>query len=85
MDAKQCQRTQYGDKEAPLIRNTQPEPTEAISVPAIAGPIILAALNDVEFSATAFARSASPTSSATKVWRAGESNAVTQPSRNANT
>ena len=53
-------------KEAPLIRNTQPEPTEAISVPAIAGPIILAALNEVEFRATAFARSVSPTSSADK-------------------
>jgi hypothetical protein len=35
-------------------------------------------------SATAFERSASPTSSEKKVWRAGASNAVTHPSRNAN-
>ena len=59
-----------------MIRNTQPEPTAAMRRPAIAGPIIRAALNEVEFSATAFDRSASPTSSETKVCRAGESNAV---------
>ena len=51
----------------------------------MAGPTIRAALNEVEFSATAFDRSFSSTRSETKVWRAGESKAVTQPSRNANT
>ena len=71
--------------ERALIRNTHPVPTPAIRTPAMAGPIMRAALNDVEFSATAFGRSPSPTSSATKVCRAGESNAAAQPSRNANT
>ncbi len=50
-----------------LIRNTQPVPTAAIMKPATAGPIMRAALNDVEFSPTAFERSSSPTSSATNV------------------
>jgi len=68
-----------------LIRNTQPDPTEAISRPAMAGPTIRAALNEVEFSATAFERLSSPTNSATKVWRAGASKAVTQPCSSAST
>ena len=67
------------------MRNTHPVPTVAMRTPATAGPINRAALNDVEFSATALERSASPTRSDTNVWRAGESNAVTHPSRNANT
>jgi hypothetical protein len=67
-----------------LIKNTHPEPTAAIRRPAVAGPTIRAALNEVEFRATAFDKSASPTSSDTKLWRAGASNAVTQPNRNAN-
>ena len=71
--------------DAPLNRNAQPVPTEAMTRPATAGPIIRAALNEVEFSAIAFDRSASPTSSATKVWRTGASNAAAQPNRNANT
>jgi hypothetical protein len=48
--------------DAALIRKTQPEPTAAIKTPAAAGPINLAALNDVEFRATAFGKSASLTS-----------------------
>ena len=71
--------------EPALMRKTQPEPTAAIRRPAIAGPIIRAALNDVELSPTALERSASSTSSETNVCRAGESKAETQPSRNANT
>ena len=51
----------------------------------MAGPIMRAALNDVELSATALESRRSETSSATKVWRAGASNAVTHPSRNAKT
>ena len=51
----------------------------------MAGPIIRAALNEVELSATALDTSASTTRSDTNVWRAGASNAVTHPSRNANT
>ena len=58
-------------------------PTTEISPPAIAGPIIRAALNDVELSATALDNPASPTSSETKVWRIGVSNAVAQPRRKA--
>ncbi len=67
-----------------LMRNTHPVPTAAIMNPAMAGPIMRAALNEVEFRPTAFARSSSPTSSATKVCRAVESNALTHPKRNAN-
>jgi hypothetical protein len=48
-----------------LIKNAPPEPTAAMIKPAAAGPIIRAALNEVEFSPTAFDRSASPTSSET--------------------
>ena len=71
-------------KLTPLIRNAQPVPTDAMTKPAAAGPIIRAALNDVELSATAFASSRSPTSSTTKVCRTGASNADAQPNRNAN-
>ena len=56
--------------------NTQPVPTTAISTPATAGPIMRAALKEVELSATALDRCASPTSSATKLWRAGASKAA---------
>src|SRR5260370_34179189 len=52
--------------DAALIRKTQAEPTAAIKTPATAGPINLAALNDVEFRATAFDKSASLTSSVTR-------------------
>jgi len=48
-------------KDAALIRKTQPEPTAAIRTPARARPINLAALNDVEFRATAFGKSVSLT------------------------
>ena len=72
-------------KDAPLNRNAQPVPTEAMTRPAIAGPTMRAALNEVEFSAMAFDKSRSPTSSATKVWRTGASSAALQPNRNANT
>jgi hypothetical protein len=44
-----------------LIRKTYPVPTDAISKPAAAGPIIRAALNEVELRATAFDKSFSPT------------------------
>ena len=71
--------------EAAFNRNTHPEPTAAISTPASAGPIMRAALNEVELRPTAFDKSSSPTNSETKVWFAGESKAVVQPSRNANT
>ena len=70
--------------EAALSMNTHPLPMAAMSTPATAGPIRRAALNEVELSATAFERSASPTSSETNVWRAGASNAAAQPSPKAN-
>ncbi len=60
-------------------------PALAMSKPATAGPIIWAALKDVEFNATAFGRSVSPTISATKVCLTGASNAAAEPERNANT
>ncbi len=66
-----------------LIKKTQPVPTAAISRPATAGPIMRAALNEVEFSATALDRWSSTTSSETKVWRAGASKALTHPSAKA--
>ena len=59
-------------------------PTFAMSKPAMAGPIIWAALNEVEFNATAFGRSSSPTISATKVCLTGASSAAAEPDRNAN-
>ena len=49
------------------MRNTHPEPTAAMRMPAMAGPIMRAPWNEVEFRATALERSASPTNSATKV------------------
>ncbi len=64
--------------------NAQPVPSDDSSTPAIAGPTMRATLNEVEFSPTALDRSRSPTSSETKVWLAGASNAVTQPSSSAN-
>ena len=64
--------------------NAQPVPTEASSTPAMAGPTMRAMLNDVEFRPTALDRSRSPTSCDTKVWLAGPSKAVTQPSSRAN-
>ena len=82
---RKASETSTATNEAPLIRKAQPVPTAAISRPATAGPIIRAALNEVELSATALGRSASPTSSATKVWRTGASNAVALPNRKAKT
>jgi hypothetical protein len=49
--------------ETPLIRKAEPAPIAEMTTPETAGPIIRAALNEVELSATAFDRSASPTSS----------------------
>ena len=58
-------------------------PIPAIMRPATAGPTMRARENDIELSATAFGRSVSPTSSVTKVWRTGASNAEAQPSSSA--
>ena len=80
---RQARETSTAAKDAPLIRKAQPVPTAAMVRPAMAGPIIRAALNEVELSATALCRSASPTSSATKVWRTGASNAAALPNRKA--
>jgi len=77
--------TRTGRNDAALTRKTQPVPIFAMSTPAIAGPIMRAELNEVEFSATAFPRSFSPTRSPTNACRTGASKAVTQPRRNANT
>ena len=47
--------------------------------PATAGPIMRAALNEAELSATAFDMFDPDTRSATNVWRAGVSTAFTRP------
>ncbi len=70
--------------ENPFTMNTGPEPIQAMSTPAAAGPINLALWKEVEFSATALERSASVTSSETKAWRTGASMAVATPSSRAN-
>ena len=62
-----------------MPRNAQPVPKAEITRPAIAGPRILARLKVVEFSATAFGRSAGPTISTTKACRIGESSAENTP------
>ena len=59
-------------KERPLSKKTHPDPTTAMSSPAAAGPIVRATLNEVALSATAFCRSASPTSAEATVWRAAD-------------
>jgi hypothetical protein len=56
-----------------------PEPSQAISRPATAGPIIRARLNDAEFRPTALASWSVSTISLTNVCRAGVSNAVAAP------
>ena len=65
----------------PLTTNAQPVPTLAMTRPAKAGPIMRAALNDVELRATALGKCSSPTNSATKVWRTGASSAAAEPNR----
>ena len=62
-----------------LMTNTQPEPTSTMRKPATAGPIMRAALNEAELSATAFDMFEPDTRSATNVWRAGVSTAFTRP------
>ena len=62
-----------------LMSTTQPAPRTATSSPAMPGPIRRAPLNEVELRATAFGRSFLPTSSPTKVCRAGASIAVVTP------
>jgi hypothetical protein len=63
-----------------LIRKAQPVPIEAITTPATAGPTICPALKEVEFSATAFDKSASPTSSAMKVFAETGRHPLREPS-----
>ncbi|CPU65420.1 Uncharacterised protein [Mycobacteroides abscessus] len=72
-------------KVTPLMMNSQPEPTAAMSSPATPGPTRRAALNDALLSPTALESLSAGTISATNVWRTGLSNAETTPSRPANT
>ena len=67
------------------MMNTQPDPTSTMRKPAMAGPIMRAALNDAELSATAFDMFEPETRSATKVCRAGVSTAFTRPRSRAKT
>ena len=62
-----------------------PEPSTAMSTPASAGPIIRARLNAAALSPTALASWSRSTISLTNAWRAGASNAVPVPNRNAST
>ncbi len=71
-------------KLTPLMMNTQPGPTPAISRPARPGPISRAPVNDALLSPTAFGRPSGGTSCATNVCRAGASNALATPRRRAN-
>ena len=66
-------------KLAALSRKTGPVPTQAMSTPAMAGPVSRAVLKDAEFRDTALATVSCPTSSETKAWRAGASMALASP------
>ncbi len=70
-------------KLAALIRNTGPVPTQAISKPAMAGPVSRAVLNEAEFNATALEMLSCPTSSETNAWRDGASMAPAIPRQRA--
>ena len=60
-----------------------PDPSQAISPPAIAGPMTRPRLNDAELSPTAFGSWSRRTISWTNAWRAGVSIAVPMPNRKA--
>lgn len=62
-----------------LAKKQNPIPKEAMTIPAKAGPAILAALKTVEFRAMAFIRSLCPTSSTTKACLVGISRVLTTP------
>src|SRR6266545_5996683 len=83
-----CGRIRHSDSStaeyvSPLTMITGPVPNQWISRPARPGPISRAALNEAEFSPTAFGRSSRPTISTTNDWRVGASNAVPTPNRKA--
>ena len=66
-DAQHAQRTEHGDEGERVDQKHPARAHRGDEQPATAGPIMRAALNEVEFSATALDRSASPTRSETKV------------------
>ncbi len=68
-----------------LIRKQVPVPTVAISRPAIAGPIARATLTSTELRLTALRRCSAPTISIMNDCRAGFSNALLRPSKQAST
>jgi hypothetical protein len=73
-----------------LSRITQPvaktpEPNQAMSPPAAAGPMIRARLNDAELRPTALETWSGPTISDTNACRLGPSNAVPVPNTKAST
>ena len=63
----------------PFTTKAGTTPSRAIRRPATAGPTMRAALNEAELSATAFTRSARPTSRITKDCRTGESSVLARP------
>ena len=68
--------------ESALSRKHGPTPSSAITAPAAAGPTIRALWTITELSATALTVRSGPTSSVTKLWRAGLSSALTAPRAN---
>ena len=66
-------------KDRAFSRKHGPTPSSAITAPAAAGPTIRALWTITEFSATALTVRSGPTSSVTKLWRAGLSSALIAP------
>ena len=62
-----------------------PSPPSAMMMPAMAGPTARATFTSTEFRLTALRRSDAPTISRTNACRAGFSNVLFSPSRNAST
>ncbi len=75
--------TRTATNDAALTKKLGARPTVEMRIPATAGPATLPTLNMTLFSVTALARWWVPTSSETKVWRAGLSSASMTPSRSA--
>ena len=69
-------------KDRAFSRKHGPTPSSAITTPAAAGPTIRALCTITLLSATALTVRSGPTSSVTKLWRAGLSSALTAPRAN---
>jgi hypothetical protein len=74
--------TSIAPNDTALMRKHGPTPASAITPPASAGPRMRAVCTITLFSATALTVRSVPTSSVTKLWRAGLSKAFTAPRAN---